>query len=164
MDNFDPETAGNNPDIEKQWAVKALEHAECYMKLISSPRVTPSSLRLTPLDDEIYTTFRAQFPTFNVGDLTENGMNTEAGKAKWREWIKPFENRVRDFNFGTLVRQRANGEGYSEDNAVFVTRIVFFAIEVARNREGYNNSAKPPHDEEHSHEHKCCCPVDHEKK
>jgi hypothetical protein len=44
---FDAETADNNPDIEKQWAVKALMHAETYFNLISTfPDV--KLLKLTP--------------------------------------------------------------------------------------------------------------------
>lgn len=42
---FDPETAENNPDIEKQWAVKAFDHAETYMRLLSA--VDSTRLRLT---------------------------------------------------------------------------------------------------------------------
>jgi hypothetical protein len=42
---FDPETAENNPDIEKQWAVKALDHAEVYMRLLQS--MDSTHLKLT---------------------------------------------------------------------------------------------------------------------
>ena len=42
----DADSVENNPDIEKQWAVKALMHAECYMKLLSS--MGPAAIKLTP--------------------------------------------------------------------------------------------------------------------
>lgn len=45
---FDPNTAENNPDIEKQWAVKAFDHADVYMKLLQS--VDMSRLHLTKYD------------------------------------------------------------------------------------------------------------------
>jgi hypothetical protein len=43
---INPEKVENNPDIEKQWAVKAMEHAETYSRLIH--KVQGSCLRLTP--------------------------------------------------------------------------------------------------------------------
>lgn len=46
---FDPNTAENNPDIEKQWAVKAMDHAETYMRILKS--IPGSQLRLTPYVD-----------------------------------------------------------------------------------------------------------------
>ncbi len=51
MVDLDPENYENNPEIEKQWAVMAMTHAETYMKLITN--VDPSRLRLTPytIDD-----------------------------------------------------------------------------------------------------------------
>lgn len=39
------ESAANLSEIEKQWAVKAMEHAEAYYRLIS--QVNPSTLKLT---------------------------------------------------------------------------------------------------------------------
>jgi hypothetical protein len=34
MVKFDPETAENNPDIEKQWAVVSLDYALTYLDLL----------------------------------------------------------------------------------------------------------------------------------
>lgn len=50
---FDPETAENNPDIEKQWAVKATTHAETYIKLLTA-FPDPSQLKLTRYDDMMH--------------------------------------------------------------------------------------------------------------
>lgn len=52
LNSFDPNTAENSEDIEKQFAVVAVEQAETYWKLITS--IPGSKLRLTKLDDEIY--------------------------------------------------------------------------------------------------------------
>ena len=43
-----------------------------------------------------------------------------------------------NFNLGVLIRQNCRGE-YSEDNTIFAIRIQWLAIEVARNREGFND-------------------------
>lgn len=39
------ENATNLSEIEKQWSVKAMQHAEVYFKLIN--QTNPSNLRLT---------------------------------------------------------------------------------------------------------------------
>ena len=39
------ESAENLQDIEKQWAVKAYEHAETYFKLLQ--QIPPKTLKLT---------------------------------------------------------------------------------------------------------------------
>ena len=39
------ENAENLADIEKQWAVKAFEHAETYFKLLQ--KIPPRTLKLT---------------------------------------------------------------------------------------------------------------------
>ncbi|NXG04508.1 PBDC1 protein, partial [Sakesphorus luctuosus] len=58
---------------------------------------------------------------------------------KWRPFCLKFEGVVEDFNYGTLLRLDSCRE-YTEENTIFATRIQFFAIEIARNREGWNNS------------------------
>ena len=46
---------------------------------------------------------------------------TEVAKAKWRDWINKYEKKVEDFNFGTLLRNRA-AEDYGPDNSFFGNR------------------------------------------
>lgn len=84
----------------------------------------------------------------------------------WRAFCNQFEGVVEDFNYGTLLRLDCE-EDYTEENSIFgtyaspracferlkleqltsvtrflfsVTRIQFLAIEIARNREGYNSA------------------------
>jgi hypothetical protein len=95
-------------------------------------------LRLTKLDDELYTSFRTHFPTLNVHACQElDDFKSPQAKERWRAYIAGFEGRLADFNFGTLLRVRA-AEEYGGDNAFFVTRVQFYAVELARNREGAN--------------------------
>lgn len=58
-------------------------------------------------------------------------------KAKWRAFCEKF-NEIADYNFGTLLRLKANEE-YSQENTMFAVRIQFYAIEIARNRYGLND-------------------------
>ncbi|KAJ3398312.1 polysaccharide biosynthesis domain containing protein 1 [Chytriomyces hyalinus] len=134
---FSAETAENHEDVEKIWSVKALHHAETYFKLISS--IDAKKMRLTKIDDDIYCEFKETFPEIDVENLQEiEQFKSDQAKDKWRNWIPKFEAKVQDFNYGTLLRNRA-AEDYGPDNAFFVTRIQFLAIEIARNKEGYNS-------------------------
>ncbi|KAI9137873.1 UPF0368 protein Cxorf26-like protein [Paraphysoderma sedebokerense] len=126
---------GNIPEMEKQWAVKALHQAETYYKLITS--LDPSRLRLTKIDDEIYSEFKEAFPNLRIDKVEIEDFKSEKSKAAWREFIMKFEKKVADYNFGTLLRMDCRGD-YTDDNSLFVTRVQFYAVEIARNREGLN--------------------------
>lgn len=102
--------------------------------------VDPRGLRLTPYDDEIYTAFRQDFPSLDVRYIDENEIKSDAAKAKWRTFIEKF-NKLDDFSYGTLMRADSSKE-FGPDNSVLVIRIQFWAIEIARNREGFNDNVR----------------------
>ncbi|KAL6041884.1 hypothetical protein STEG23_026722 [Scotinomys teguina] len=129
------ESYGNDPDIEMAWAIRAMQHAEVYYKLISS--VDPRFLKLTQVDDQIYSDFRENFEKLRVDVLDPEELKSESAKEKWRPFCLKFEGIVEDYNYGTLLRLDCS-QGYTEENTIFAPRIQFFAIEIARNREGYN--------------------------
>uniref|UniRef100_U5ENI9 Polysaccharide biosynthesis domain-containing protein n=1 Tax=Corethrella appendiculata TaxID=1370023 RepID=U5ENI9_9DIPT len=125
----------NENVVEELWARKAVDHAEVYFNLLCS--VDPKELRLTPYDEEIYTVFRQDFPDLDVKSINENELKSTAEKIKWRAYVDKF-NKLEDFSYGTLLRADAESE-FIPDNAILVVRIQFLAIEIARNREGYND-------------------------
>ncbi|XP_043222723.1 protein PBDC1-like [Amphibalanus amphitrite] len=133
------EEFGNDASLEAAWAVKASEHADVYFNIVCS--VSPRLLRLTPHDEEIYTLFRKQFPDLTVQLLTEDLIKNEEAKKEWREFCNTFEGKVEDFSFATLLRLDS-GDEYSQSNTVVVPRVQFYAIELARNREGHNDQLK----------------------
>jgi len=141
---FDPHTAQNLIEIEKQFAVKAVEHAQVYWNLLE--KVAPRDLKLTKLDDEIYDHLIATFPELSepphskLIKLDEDWMKSKDGKERWRNYIESYKEKVRDYNFGSLIRTDAEDE-YGEMNTIFVTRMQFYAIEIARNRLGLNDKA-----------------------
>lgn len=45
---------------------------------------------------------------------------------------------MENYNFGTLIRKNAHDD-YNEKNSFIVIRIQFYAIELARNKEGLND-------------------------
>ncbi|KAM3924245.1 protein PBDC1 [Leptodactylus fuscus] len=131
------ESYGNDPNVEMVWAMKAYQHAEVYFNLISS--VDPRLLKLTRLDDKIYTIFRSEFPDLRIDVIDPEDLKSPAAKEKWRPFCMQFEKEVEDFNYGTLLRLDSSKE-YTEENTIFSTRIQFFAVEIARNREGCNDA------------------------
>ncbi|XP_037034596.1 protein PBDC1 [Bradysia coprophila] len=134
----------NDSLVEEMWAMKAFEHAEVYFNLLCS--VDPRGLRLTPYDDEIYTTFRQDFPHMDVKCIDENEIKSAEGKVKWRSFIEKF-NKLDDYSFGSLIRTDASRE-FGPDNSILVIRIQFWAIEISRNREGLNDYIREKHRKE----------------
>ncbi|EPQ04059.1 hypothetical protein D623_10018808 [Myotis brandtii] len=63
--------------------------------------------------------------------------HAEVYYKKWRPFCLKFDGVIEDFNYGTLLRLDCS-QGYTEENTIFAPRIQFFAIEIARNREGHN--------------------------
>jgi len=139
---FDPNKAQNAVEIEKQFAVVAVEHAQVYWNLLES--VQPRSLKLTPIDDEIFNHLSEAFPEMvtepyaGLKKLDEDMMKNAEGKKRWRDFINIYETKVKDFNFGALIRTDAEDE-YAQNNSIFVTRMQFYAVEIARNRLGIND-------------------------
>ncbi|KAK0205544.1 DUF757-domain-containing protein [Desarmillaria ectypa] len=141
---FDPQNAQNLIEIEKQFAVKAVEQAQTYWNLLE--KVPPRQLRLTKFDDEIFEHALKAFPEMTsepydkLTKLDEDWMKSKEGKERWRVFIQTYEKKVKDYNFGSLIRTDAREE-YGEKNTIFVTRIQFYAIEISRNRLGLNDAA-----------------------
>lgn len=129
------EEYSNDQGVEQIWAFKAFHHAETYMNLISS--LDSRLLKLTKNDDDIYKKFQEDFPDMSVDIVKEDQLKSPAAKEKWRPFCNHFKENVDDFNYGTLLRLDCNKD-YSEENSILVTRIQFFAIEIARNRQGFN--------------------------
>ncbi|KAL1490549.1 hypothetical protein ABEB36_013225 [Hypothenemus hampei] len=126
----------NDQSVEAMWAMKAYEHSEIYFNILCS--ADPKILRLTPEDDLIYKLFREQFPELDVRVIKENELKSTKEKARWRPFCEQFKTVVEDYSYGTLLRADASKD-YSEENSILVTRIQFYAIEIARNREGIND-------------------------
>ena len=126
---------GNEQGIEEAWAEKAFKHTQIYFKLICAINCT--KLKLTKFDDELYHEFLVSFPRVRIDVIEEEALKRAAVKVRWRAFCKLFEYHIEDYNFGTLLRLDCK-EGYSESNTTLVPRVQFLAIEVARNRQGFN--------------------------
>ncbi|XP_024878320.1 protein PBDC1 [Temnothorax curvispinosus] len=129
----------NDPSLEAMWAMKAMEHAEVYFNILCS--VDPKLLKLTPHDEQIYKTFKDTFPSMKVDKVDEDELKSLEGKTKWRFFCEQFKDIVEDYSFGTLLRADCTGD-YSEQNSILTTRIQFYAIELARNRDGFNDGVR----------------------
>ncbi|KAF2741484.1 DUF757-domain-containing protein [Polyplosphaeria fusca] len=131
------EDTENNPDIERQFAVKVVQHMETYWRLLEG--IPASRLKLTKLDDDIYEHFKKEFPDFDASaTINEDDMKSPAGKEKWRNFINTYENKIDDYNFGCMVRSDPKQE-YSQEGTILCVRMQFYAIEIARNKQGLND-------------------------
>ncbi|KAH7402488.1 putative polysaccharide biosynthesis protein [Pyrenochaeta sp. MPI-SDFR-AT-0127] len=131
------EDTENFEDIEKQFAVKVVQHMETYWNILE--KVPGSKLRLTKFDDEILEHFKRDFPEFDASaTINEDEMKSKEGKERWRKFIAEYEKKVEDYNFGAMLRASPKIE-YSETGTIFAVRMQFYAVEIARNREGLND-------------------------
>lgn len=134
---FDPETADNFEDMEKQFAVKAVHQMTVYWGILE--KMPGSKLRLTRIDDEILEHFKKEFPDFDPAEeIDEDKMKSKDGKERWRNFVNAYEKKVDDYNFGTMLRKSPKTE-YGEKETIFAVRMQFYAIEIARNRAGLND-------------------------
>ena len=114
---LNPEQADNFEDIEKQFAVKVVQHMSTYWSILE--KMPGSKLRLTKMDDEISENFKKHFPDFDpAATLVEDEMKSKAGKEKWRKFIMEYDEKIEDYNFGAMVRSDAKAE-YSEKDTIF---------------------------------------------
>ncbi|MCJ1337024.1 hypothetical protein MMC09_002303 [Bachmanniomyces sp. S44760] len=135
--SLDPEQADNFEDMEKQFAVKAVQHMSTYWAILE--KMKGSKLRLTKIDDEIYEHFCKEFPEFDpTTTIDEDKMKSKEGKERWRNFMMAYEKKVEDYNFGTMLRASPKFE-YGEKETIFAMRMQFYAIEIARNRLGLND-------------------------
>merc|ERR1712003_307972 len=98
----DAKDYSNTQDVEAAWAARAFQQAEIHMKLLFS--VGPDRMKFTKIDQELYDSFRASFPDFNIDNIDEEKMKNKEGKEKWREWCEQYKETVQDYNFGSLLR------------------------------------------------------------
>ncbi|KAK4940746.1 hypothetical protein LTR66_014886 [Elasticomyces elasticus] len=127
---LDPEQAENFEEIEKQFAVKVVQHMETYWSILE--KIQGSKLRLTKMDDEIYEHFKKEFPDFDPkATIDEDDMKSKEGKERWRNFINQYDKKIEDFNFGTMLRANPAWE-YGEKETIFAVRMQFYAVEIVR--------------------------------
>ncbi|CAE6438449.1 unnamed protein product [Rhizoctonia solani] len=138
---FDAEKAENLEEIEKQFAVKAVGHAQTYWQLLEA--VPPVALKLTKMDDEIYNDFIEQFPEYKqdpskIEIIDEDELKSKDNKPRWHKFMTAYDKKIQDYTFGSLLRRNAKDD-YTEQNTMFVPRMQFYVFEIARNRLGMND-------------------------
>ena len=118
------------------------------------------------MDDEIYEHLKTDFPEFDPAKtIDEDEMKSKTGKERWRNFLMKYEKKVDDYNFGTMMRANPKWE-YGQDETIFgvfvqstsdatrltlksiVPRMQFYAIEIARNRNGLNDWIYENHQKE----------------
>lgn len=59
-------------------------------------------------------------PYTKLEKIDEDWMKSPEGKKRWREFIESYKDKVKDYNFGSLIRTDSTGE-YGEMNTIFGT-------------------------------------------
>lgn len=127
----------NDATVEHAWATMAFEHALTYESVLKA--LTPSQMKFSSHDADMYTCFRTHFPTMALSPLNLAELNqTVVAKDKWRAFIDEWKDKIEDYNVGSLLRLKSD-TGLDEENCVLATRVQWMAIEVARCREGKND-------------------------
>ncbi|VDM97101.1 unnamed protein product [Thelazia callipaeda] len=135
----------NDPSVEVSWALEAAERARIHMSLLLT--CNTEELRLHENEDAIYEKFREVFPEMKIEKVTDVELKGKNNKF-WFEFCEHFKDDVADYNLATIMRIRVNG-AYSECNTIIVPKIIFLAIEIARNRECLNEKYKESFKMEH---------------
>ena len=125
-------------------ATTAAVYAEVYFNLLCS--MEPSSLKLTgtqELDDRIYSEFKQSFPILclDLDKFVEDDSKNEVSTEEWSKFCERFKKDVDDYGQECLLRLDSSKD-YTEENMMVVTKLQFLAIEIARNREGCNDSLR----------------------
>ncbi|KAJ8122965.1 hypothetical protein ONZ43_g970 [Nemania bipapillata] len=117
--------------------ITAVQHLETYWAILQ--KVKGSLLRLTKIDNDILEHLKTDFPEFDpAAAIDEDEMKSKTGKERWRKFMMAYEKKVDDYNFGTMLRTSPKVE-YDQDTTIFVPRMQFYAVEIARNRAGLND-------------------------
>ncbi|XP_033611515.1 protein PBDC1 isoform X3 [Cryptotermes secundus] len=109
----------NDPSVEALWAMKALEHAEVYFNILCS--VDPKLLKLTPHDDNIYKTFREEFPDLKVDILDEEGLKSFEAKQDLLLLWKTLTASA----FNKIGKERCNPHGVHAFSSHFLCTLSF---------------------------------------
>ena len=133
----------NLPGLEAAWARRAGEFSEEHLNFLKRTPRNATKVTFTTVDDQVYADFRETFPDFKVDVIDEDVMKSDAGKEKWRPFCNKYNGKCEDFNFATLLRVDAKKE-YDPDNTILAPRVQFWAIEIARVREGANADIMAP--------------------
>merc|ERR1712187_969275 len=67
-------------------------------------------------------------------------LKSDKAKAEWREFCERWKH-LEDYSLGSLLRMDSSKD-YSEENTMLAIKIQFFAIEIARNRDGCNDALR----------------------
>ena len=75
----------------------------------------------------------------DCGKIDVAALKHNDNKQRWHDFLEQFKGSIPDYNQGTLLRVDPSLE-IGPENSVLVPRVQFYMIELARCREGLNNS------------------------
>ncbi|TVY40591.1 Protein PBDC1-like protein [Lachnellula subtilissima] len=115
---FNPEEADNFEILRSNLPSKSFN--TCPHTGRFSKRYLARNSGSQKMDDDIYEHLKTDFPEFDPAKtIDEDEMKSKTGKERWRKGDPKWE--------------------YGKDETIFVPRMQFYAIEIARNRSGLND-------------------------
>jgi hypothetical protein len=73
------------------------------------------------MDDDILEHLKAEFPEFDPAQtINEDELKSKTGKERWRKFMMAYEKKIKDYNFGTMLRTNPKFE-YDKDTTIFGT-------------------------------------------
>merc|ERR1712080_501873 len=103
LKNADPKKLGNDQGMEKLWAEKAGKYADTYFNVLTIMK-DKAAFKLTTIDDIIYEDFLKTFPDMRIDVIDEDQFKSKKCKKVWRKFCPKYENKVKDWNMGSLLR------------------------------------------------------------
>jgi hypothetical protein len=88
-------------------------------------------LKVTKVDDQIYSEFWEIFKTLRIGVLDPEELKSESAKEKWRPLCLKFKGIIEDFDYGTFLRLDCS-QGYNEENTYLHPGYSFLPLKLLR--------------------------------
>jgi hypothetical protein len=140
LQRMDKVQVDNDSELEMKGIGLAVEYLEQHWKLLCSCGCSTDIVLSSDAEQDaaLYRSFRENFPSLNIEDLSVDSMKHERSRTQWRSVLDLWEGRLRDHNMICLLRYDCRS-GYDNANTMLVPRAQFLMIEIARNREGLND-------------------------
>lgn len=127
--------------MEDRWLSEASLQASDYVDALVQlgPKAVFPTDKSEQFESDLYTMFRRFLPDLQVRVLDpDDPFRHFEDKDRWIPLLNRWQQRLPDSTILTMLRIDSH-YGYSPENTYLVPKIKFYAIEVARNREGAND-------------------------
>lgn len=135
-----PTAAGGRPATATAAAAAVFEQAAIYAhshaEVLSRGDLEALRNWAGTQSDAIYEAFRRHFPNLDVSYVTEHSITVCQRVNWWRFLLEMGALGVPDAAVATALCRDVDDD-YGDNNVIYVCRVMFYGVELARAREGY---------------------------